>query len=152
MTSRYFVRQKAVLIGVEELHDVHTRRTTVLRVLPILLCDKDLGFFRTSLLDDPEAHLVDTPVALLTVVRDNITDPIHYHPVNVSVVVEDEVVTSHSQLPDAFLVLFGLIYALHLNYPKGLTSTFEFVQKVLLGLEDGKLSPRLQTLKNELMM
>ncbi|KAJ8365114.1 hypothetical protein SKAU_G00139450 [Synaphobranchus kaupii] len=134
-----------------ELHDVHTGRTTVLRVLPILLRDKDLGFFRTSLLDDPEAHLADTPVALLTVVRDNITDPIHYHPVNVSVVAEDEVVTSHSQLPDASF-LFGLIYALHLNYPRGLTSTFKFVQKVLLGLEDGKLSPRLQTLKNELMM
>lgn len=44
------------------------------------------------------------------------------------------------------------MYALDLSYPKVRTNTFEFTQKILLGLESGKLSPRLQTLKNELLM
>lgn len=90
-------------------------------------------------------------MALLTVVHENAAAPIHYDPVRVSVVLENEVVTTHSQLPEAFLVLFGFMYALHLKYPKGLAKTFEFVQKVLLGMDDGKLSPSVQTLKNELM-
>lgn len=55
------------------------------------------------------------------------------------------------RLADAFLVMFGLIYALHLGYPVGVINTLEFIQKILLGLEDGKLLPKLQTLKNDLM-
>lgn len=59
---------------------------------------------------------------------------------------------SFPRLEDAFLVMFGLIYALHLDYPKELTNTFEFTQKILLGLDAGKLSPKLQTLRNDLMI
>ncbi|RXN32102.1 sterile alpha motif domain-containing 3 [Labeo rohita] len=135
----------------QELHDVNSRRTTVIRGLPVLLRDKDLGFFRTTLIDNPEVLTEDASVALLTVVHENAAAPIHYDPVRVSVVLENEMVTTHSQLPKAFLVLFGFMYALHLKYPKGLAKTFEFVQKVLLGMDDGKLSPSVQTLKNELM-
>ncbi|XP_048854451.1 uncharacterized protein LOC125722345 isoform X1 [Brienomyrus brachyistius] len=135
----------------QELHDVNSRRTTVIRGLPVLLRDKDIGFFRTTLIDNPEVLTEDAPVSLLTVVHENAAAPIHYDPVRVSVVLENEVVTTHSQLPEAFLVLFGFMYALHLKYPKGLAKTFEFVQKVLLGMDDGKLSPSVQTLKNELM-
>ena len=87
--------------------------------------------------------LGDAPVPLLTVVS-------HYHPVKISIVLVSDVETHFCRLADAFLVMFGLIYALHLSYPKGLTNTFAFVQKLLLGLEVGKLSPRLQTPKNDL--
>ncbi|CAB1350982.1 unnamed protein product [Coregonus sp. 'balchen'] len=62
------------------------------------------------------------------------------------------VVIDLPRLLDAFLVMFGLIYALHLSYPKELSNTFEFIQKILLGLEDGKLKPRLQALNNYLMI
>lgn len=99
--------------------------------------------------DEPE--LDGVAVALLTVISDHNTSPVHYQPVKISVVIESDAVVSLPRFGDAFLVLFGLIYALHLSYPKALTNTFEFTQKILLGLESGKLSPRLQTLKNELM-
>ncbi|CAK6980675.1 uncharacterized protein LOC117452951 isoform X2, partial [Scomber scombrus] len=61
---------------------------------------------------------------------------VHYQPVKTFVVIESDIVISLPRLADAFLVMFGLIYSLHLNCPKGLTSTFEFTQKMLLGLED----------------
>lgn len=59
-------------------------------------------------------------------------------------------VIDFSTLADAFAMLFGLTYALDLSYPKELANTFDFTQKVLMGLEDGKLRPRVLSLKNEL--
>ena len=53
-----------------------------------------------------------------------------------------------STYAEAFVMLFALIYALHLSYPKTLANTFDFVQKVLMGLDDGKLKPKVLTLKN----
>lgn len=47
-------------------------------------------------------------------------------------------------------LLFGLIYCLNLSYPKPLRYTFEFFQKVLMGLEAKKLSNKIQVLKNKL--
>ncbi|KAF3842859.1 hypothetical protein F7725_001708 [Dissostichus mawsoni] len=102
------------------------------------------GFFRTCT-EESEPELGDVAVALLTVISDNGTS----QPVTISDVIKNDIVVSLPRLADAFLVMFGLIYALHLSYPKGLINTFE---KVLLDLEDGKLSPKLQTLKNDLMI
>lgn len=99
--------------------------------------------------DEPE--LDGVAVGLLTVISDHDTSPVHYNPVRISVIIESDAMVSLPRLGDAFLVIFGLIYALHLSYPKALTNTFEFTEKILLGLESGKLSPKLQTLKNDLM-
>ncbi|CAL8306445.1 unnamed protein product [Lota lota] len=136
----------------QELHDVHTRRITVLHALPVYLLEEVSGFFRTCVDEMDEPDLGDASVVILTRVSDDATSPVHYYPVRVSVVLEGDVVVNLPRLADAFLVMFGLIYALHLSYPKGLTNTFEFTQKILLGLDDSKLSPKLQTLKNELML
>lgn len=103
-------------------------------------------------IQDEPGELQDVAVALVTVINDHDSSPVHYQPVKVSVIIESDIVVSLSRFGDAFLVMFGLIYALHLSYPKALTNTFEFAQKILLGLEHGKLSPRLQTLKNDLMI
>ncbi|KAM8769735.1 sterile alpha motif domain-containing protein 3-like isoform 1-T3 [Acanthopagrus schlegelii] len=135
----------------QEMHDIHTKRTTVLHALPVYLREDVSGVFRTCTDESDEPELDGVAVALLTVISDHNTSPVHYQPVKISVVSESDAVVSLPRFGDAFLVLFGLIYALHLSYPKALTNTFEFTQKILLGLESGKLSPRLQTLKNELM-
>lgn len=101
-------------------------------------------------MDEPD--LRDAAVVLLTTIRDNAASPVNYDPVRISVVLEGDVVVDLPRLPDAFMVMFGLIYTFHLNYPKGLTNTFEFTQKILLGLDDYRLSPKLQSLKNDLML
>lgn len=61
------------------------------------------------------------------------------------------VMNAVGNLPEAFHLTFGLIHALHLEYPKKMRYTFEFVQKVMLNLGGEKLRPKLQTLKNALV-
>lgn len=93
-------------------------------------------------------------VSILSVVgqHNEVVGGIPIRPAHVSVVLEDEIVMTNSRSwPDALVVVFGLLYSLHLNYPKALGSTFEFMQKVFLNLDDGKLKPKLLALKNELL-
>uniref|UniRef100_G3NGR5 Uncharacterized protein n=1 Tax=Gasterosteus aculeatus TaxID=69293 RepID=G3NGR5_GASAC len=123
-----------------EIHDIHTKRTTVLHALPVYLCEDASGFFRTCTDKSDEPELDGVAVGLLTVISDHDTSPVHYNPVRISVIIESDAMVSLPRLGDAFLVIFGLIYALHLSYPKALTNTFEFTEKILLGLESGKLS------------
>uniref|UniRef100_A0A3B4Y0K2 PB1 domain-containing protein n=1 Tax=Seriola lalandi dorsalis TaxID=1841481 RepID=A0A3B4Y0K2_SERLL len=67
---------------------------------------------------EDEMETTDTPLALLSVVPDS-TGSISFSPENISIVIEDEVVMSElPRLADAFVVLLGLIYALHLDYPR----------------------------------
>uniref|UniRef100_A0A8C6UNX2 Sterile alpha motif domain containing 3 n=1 Tax=Neogobius melanostomus TaxID=47308 RepID=A0A8C6UNX2_9GOBI len=70
----------------------------------------------------------------------------------VFIVLEDQVVMSLDKWTDALLCLFGLIYALHLSYPPKCSGFFEFIQLILLQLDDERrqLKAKLQTLKNEL--
>lgn len=76
-----------------------------------------------------------------------------FSPRQVFIELEDQVVMTHHSWTDALVSLFGLIYALHLSYPKKYTGFFEFIQVVLLKLDDERkqLKPKLQTLKNELV-
>ncbi|KAL2082779.1 hypothetical protein ACEWY4_022597 [Coilia grayii] len=75
------------------------------------------------------------------------------HPtvVNVAVVLEEEVVMDNlGDFTNAFMMLFGLLYALNMEYPKDLRYTFEAVQKIILNL--GKeCTARIQSLKNKLL-
>uniref|UniRef100_A0A3B3QA24 PB1 domain-containing protein n=1 Tax=Paramormyrops kingsleyae TaxID=1676925 RepID=A0A3B3QA24_9TELE len=100
--------------------------------------------------DGPD--LTDTPLALLTVITGDTTDASLFSPESICIVVEDEVLVSGpTNLADSFLLLFGYIYALDLQYPKNLELTFTFIQKVVVCLEDNKpLKGRLLTLKNYL--
>ncbi len=61
--------------------------------------------------DEPE--LGDVAAALLKVISDHDTSPVHDQPEKISVVIKSVVVVSLSRFGDAFLVMFGLIYALH---------------------------------------
>lgn len=95
--------------------------------------------------------LSTTPVALLSKVSVGEGRRVNYGN-KVSIVLEGQEIVTLGNFTEAFLVMFGLMYTLHPSYPKDLKLTFEFVQKILLGLDDSKLSPRLQTLKNNLAM
>ncbi len=54
---------------------------------------------------------------------------------DVALMIEEEVVMRHlSDIPNAFLNLMGLVYALNLDYPKELKFTFEVIQRLFIGV------------------
>ncbi|XP_056620831.1 uncharacterized protein LOC130434610 isoform X2 [Triplophysa dalaica] len=139
----------------QEVHDVNMKRTLALRALPVYLREEDPQFFKTwNVEESDEPGIIDTPVALVTAVTEDTADPVNFSPASICIVVEDDVTMSDiPNLADAFALLIGLMYALHLDYPKKLINTFTFIQKIIMGLDDGKaLKPRLLSLKNDLLM
>nr|XP_054590080.1 uncharacterized protein LOC129154312 [Nothobranchius furzeri] len=139
----------------QQEQDADIRRTLVLHGLPIYLREEEPQFFKVwNIEESPEPDISNTIVGILTIVNENSTTPMHFSPVSAAVVVEDELVVGDiAKWADAFVLLFGLFYVLHLDYPKNLVHTFTFVQKLLMGLEDGKqLKPCLLRLKHDQLL
>ena len=89
-------------------------------------------------------------MGILSVMEDHSSAPARLQ--NVAVVLEEHIVLQ--DLPDlltALALLFGLIYALNIQFPKELRYTFETFQKLFL--EHGTdLSARVRSLKNKLLL
>ncbi len=82
------------------------------------------------------------------VIRVDGADPGDEMYADVGVVLEGvEVLQNLQSVTLGCVMLFGLIYALNLSYPKNLKSTFEVFQKILMELDTTKLSPKVQALK-----
>ncbi|KAG9279659.1 sterile alpha motif domain-containing protein 3-like [Astyanax mexicanus] len=127
------------------------RRCTVLRGLPLYM--REEPSISKTLLDTEalEDHTKNVKIGIFEVVKGS-AEPSRSHTsvVNVAVVLEEEVVMAN--LPDytnAFILLFGLLYALNIEYTKDLKYTFEVVQKVFLHLGN-ECTARVQSLKNKL--
>ncbi|KAI4872228.1 hypothetical protein NFI96_009479, partial [Prochilodus magdalenae] len=102
-------------------------------------------------LDNHTRDFLKLKMGILEVVKESAGPQSLTSVVNVAVVLEEEVVMEN--LPDytnAFILLFGLLYALNLEYSKDLKYTFEVVQKVFLHLGD-ECTVRVQSLKNKLL-
>ncbi|XP_057675416.1 uncharacterized protein LOC130905771 [Corythoichthys intestinalis] len=127
------------------------RQTAALKGLPLYLRESQEKLFRTCLATDPdEEQTKGLTVGILTVLEDDDTT-VPQSVVSVAVVVEEEIVLQDlPDLPTAFAYLFGLIYALNIQYPKDLKYTFETVQKVFMEL-GADLSARVRSLKNKLV-
>ena len=70
---------------------------------------------------------------------------------SVAIVLEgQEVIHGLKDVAKATCLLFGLIYALNLIYPKEYKYFFEVIQKVFMELDGDRLSPKVQSLKNKL--
>lgn len=73
-------------------------------------------------------------------------------PEDIGVIIEGvDAISSVRSVAVATAMLFGLIYALNLSYPRELKSTFEVIQKVFFNLDGQRLSPKVQALKNKML-
>lgn len=53
-------------------------------------------------------------------------------PENIEVIVEGTLIIDMTTLADGYIILFELVYALHLQFLQKLAHTFDFLQKVLM--------------------
>uniref|UniRef100_A0A671PIJ6 PB1 domain-containing protein n=1 Tax=Sinocyclocheilus anshuiensis TaxID=1608454 RepID=A0A671PIJ6_9TELE len=118
---------------------------------------KDLGDEMKIILDhfdEQDTDLEETytrgvKLGILEVMEDDLSQATK-RCLNFSIILEETVVMEDlSDFPTAFIVLFGLLYALNIEYPKGLKYTFEAVQNIFVGLGE-KCTNRAQSLKNKL--
>nr|XP_055064498.1 uncharacterized protein LOC129446973 [Misgurnus anguillicaudatus]XP_055064499.1 uncharacterized protein LOC129446973 [Misgurnus anguillicaudatus] len=135
--------------------DVSCVRTAVLHGLPVLLGDDSDEFFKTCFDSDVDADFSQIDVGLLTVLPEDMPARTP-HALNTNaireIILEGKFVMDDVRsLPHAVCLLFALIYALNLDYPKTMRNTFEFIQRVFLSLGGKNLKPKLQTLKNQLL-
>lgn len=134
----------------QDKNDINATRTVALSGLMVYLKEDSSSLFRI-IKDEMDFH--EGTVSLVAMTEEE--DPpggVPFSIKQVFIVLEDQVVMSHSSWTDALVCLFGLIYALHLSYPEKCSCFFEFIQVVLLKLTDDRrqLKPKLQSLKNEL--
>ncbi|XP_031150549.1 uncharacterized protein LOC116046346 isoform X2 [Sander lucioperca] len=143
-------KMQDVLMAYEDKNNITAARTAALAGLPLYLKEDSSEVFKTCK-DELEANQ-DGAVALVAVVNEEeVPAGVPFETHHVSIVLEDQVVMSHRSWTDSLVVLFGLIYAVHLSYPEKLSGFFEFIQVVLLNLDGRKqLKPKLQALRNEL--
>ncbi|XP_069388840.1 sterile alpha motif domain-containing protein 3-like [Paralichthys olivaceus] len=135
----------------QDKNNITAARTAALAGLPLYLKEDSSEVFKTCK-DELEATQ-EGAVALVAVVDEaEVPAGVPFETHHVSIVLEDQVVMSHRSWTDSLVILSGLIYALHLSYPQKLSGFFEFIQVVLLNLDDGRkqLKPKLQSLRNEL--
>lgn len=129
----------------QEDDDIDLRRILCLRGLCIYPKEDDTDFI-ICCNQDGEPDVSDRPLALLT------ASPDAFRSGHVSVVVEGSIVMSECQtMPEAFLLLLGLMYVFNIEYPKKLLNTFTFIQRFVVCLDDDTaLKPCLVSLKNDL--
>lgn len=104
------------------------------------------------LLQDADEDSVSQDLAVQSLKIYNIKANTSEDPDNIGIVVDGvKVLTALGNFPRACSLLVGLAYAVNLAYPKELRYTFEVFQKLLLGLDSSKLSPKVNSLKNKLL-
>lgn len=104
-----------------------------------------------------EEVLASVTVGVLTVVSEDDQqqgpNAVHLQPISTAIVLEGSTVMDNVRdFPQAVCLIFGLMYALHFDYPKRMANTFRFIQTVMLGLGNKTLPPKLLTLKNKLQV
>ncbi|KAJ8395720.1 hypothetical protein AAFF_G00029570 [Aldrovandia affinis] len=71
---------------------------------------------------------------------------------NIAVVLEEKIVlTDLRDLPTAFACLFGLLFALNIDYPKELKYTFEVLETIFMELSTN-CTQRVRSLKTKLLL
>lgn len=91
-------------------------------------------------------------MGVLTVLVDGGAPPSRQTVNSIAVALEESIVLEDiPDLPTAFAYLFGLLYALNIDFPKHLKYTFETVQHIFMELTRS-CSQRVRSLKTKLLL
>ena len=72
--------------------------------------------------------------------------------IDVALILEEQIILlGLKDVPYAFALLIGLLYALNIGYPKELRYTFEVIQKVVMNIGGDTCSARVHGLRNKLL-
>ncbi|XP_070410627.1 sterile alpha motif domain-containing protein 3-like isoform X3 [Nothobranchius furzeri] len=150
-------KMAAIMAQMDNNEDINVRRDCVLSCLSIYL-NEDLDTLVKEHVDidsrEAEADIAEKTMGIYTVRAEGHgpDGPGDGRFADVGVVLEGvEVLHSLQSVSHACVMLYGLIYALNLSYPKNLKRTFEVYQKILMDLDSTKLSPKVQALKLKLL-
>ncbi|KAM8771709.1 uncharacterized protein AB9X84_025188 isoform 1-T1 [Acanthopagrus schlegelii] len=130
---------------------VSHRKTAALRGLPIFLREDATKVFLKCLdTDILEPVLNGASVAILTILQD---DGAGTSVRDQAVVLEGDIVLHNiPDLSTALAYLFGLLYALNIDYPKQMRYTFEAIQAIFFELGGSRCSQRIRSLKTKLLL
>ncbi|XP_041825356.1 uncharacterized protein LOC121629698 isoform X2 [Melanotaenia boesemani] len=144
-------RINLTMVAMDQNLTIEVRRECILKALRIYLNEEPESLVRTHMDADVEAEreMQKVVLGIYAVKREGAEQADPY--ADVGILVEGcTVLQDLREVANGCAVLFGLIYCLNLSYPKDLRYTFEFLQKVVMGLDGKKLSNKVQVLKNKL--
>ncbi|ROI73795.1 hypothetical protein DPX16_22906 [Anabarilius grahami] len=138
------VKIKSKLSALNQGHTIEKRRDVVIRSLIEYLGEVEENLFKDCNDGNQEDFVEEVMVILVHANGDG--EP------GISIVLEGtKVLTKCENTGKACALLMGLIYSLNLQYPSTLKYTFEVFQK-RMDLDGLKLSPKVRSLKNMLLM
>ncbi|XP_030609913.1 uncharacterized protein LOC115797472 [Archocentrus centrarchus] len=142
-------RLKSIMDQMTE-EDVDHGRESVLKGLCVYLNEDPEHLIRQHVgVSDTafEESVEETTVGIFTVKQQEAQPT----PDDVGIILEGQIVIQDlDNVPLAVALLFGLLYALNMDYPHQLRYTFEVIQKLIMELDGGTLSKKVQVLKNRL--
>ncbi|XP_008278365.1 uncharacterized protein LOC103356092 [Stegastes partitus] len=142
-------RLQSIVAHMSQDEDVDVRRDSVLKGLSVYLNEDPANLAREFVAEDEatiRASLDETTMGIF-VIKHEATS----HPDDIGIVLEgQQVLHDLDSVGFAAAMLFGLMYAMNLNYPPELKFTFEVLQKVVMELDGNMLSKKAQVLKNRL--
>ncbi|KAJ8375567.1 hypothetical protein SKAU_G00061470 [Synaphobranchus kaupii] len=140
-----------ILQFLDQAADVDIKRECVLKSLAIYLGERVEDLIKEFLVsqgDQAEQELQSTIMAIFIIREDK---SLLHKPKDIGIVIDGvEVLNELPSVPAAVAMLFGLIYALNMEYPKGFKFTFEAIQKILMELGSNKMSSKINRLSSEL--
>ncbi|XP_034537215.1 uncharacterized protein si:dkey-184n3.2 [Notolabrus celidotus] len=127
--------------------DIDVGRECILKGLCVYLSEDPVNLVREYVQEDEaliQGALEDTTVGIC-VLKQRDT------PEDIGIVLEGQIVMQDlDNVALAAAMLFGLMYALNLNYPPELKYFFEVMQKIVMELDGTTYSKKAQALKNRL--
>ncbi|KAE8289473.1 hypothetical protein D5F01_LYC11174 [Larimichthys crocea] len=142
---------KSIMVPITQTDSVDVRRECVLKGLCVYLNEdpeKLVKEYMTA--DESSGSTMAETVFGIFVMRHEGAEP-GDAPEDVGIILEGvEVLNNLGSVPFAVAMLLALVYALNLSYPPELKYTFEALQKIIMELDDSRLSRKVQALKTYL--